>query len=319
MEILKGAEVLLTTCSNCGKDEKIAIVTDPTSYEAAKALYDAAKDFKNKSLLLMDERNMHGQEPTDLIAAAMLEADVIFGATKFSLFHSNARRKAVEAGARFVNMADYDVDMLKSGGLFADFEKIGETCTKIAEVLEGKKTCTVTSKNGTNFTCSIADRAPNPQYGRSLKKNSSSSPPDIECATCAVENTGNGIIVVDGSIPHPLLGVIKEPIKLTVENSLVTKVEGGKEAEILKKIWEEANDPNVYNIGEIGIGLNDECDLIGKMLEDEGCYGTLHFGAGDNIGFGGKVKSKYHLDLIIKNPHMSVDGVKILVDGNVVL
>ena len=38
MEILKGAEVLLTTCSNCGKDEKIAIVTDPTRYEAAKEL-----------------------------------------------------------------------------------------------------------------------------------------------------------------------------------------------------------------------------------------------------------------------------------------
>lgn len=125
----------------------------------------------------------------------------------------------------------------------------------------------MTSQNGTNFTCSIADRAPNPQYGRSLKKNSSSSPPDIECATCAVENTGNGIIVVDGSIPHPLLGVIKEPIKLTVENSLVTKIEGGKEAETLKKIWEEANDPNVYNIGEIGIGLNDECALIGKCLK----------------------------------------------------
>lgn len=139
MEILKGAEVLLTTCSNCGKDEKIAIVTDPTSYEAAKALYDAAKDFKNKSLLLMDERNMHGQEPTDLVAAAMLEADVIFGATKFSLFHSNARRKAVEAGARFVNMADYDVDMLKSGGLFADFEKSAKLVQRLQKSWKARK------------------------------------------------------------------------------------------------------------------------------------------------------------------------------------
>lgn len=49
--------------------------------------------------------------------------------------------------------------------------------------------------------------------------------------------------MVDGSIPHPLLGVIKEPIKLTVENSLVTKVEGGKEAEILKKFGKKPTTP----------------------------------------------------------------------------
>lgn len=319
MKILKGAEILLTTCSAAKKNEKICIVTDPSSYEVARALFDAAKDFPKKTLVMIEERNMHGEEPTDICAAAMLNADIIFGTTKFSLFHSNARKNAVKNGARFVNMADYDIEMLKSGGLFADFEANGEICTQVGKMLKGKEKCEIQTKNGTNFTCSIKGREPNPQYARSLEPGTSSSPPDIECATCAVEGTANGVIVVDGSIPHPLLGIIKEKITLKVKDGLVIDVQGGEEAETLKKIWEEANDPNVYNIGEIGIGLNPECKLINKMLEDEGCYGTLHFGAGDNLGFGGKVSSKYHLDIIIKEPNMYVDGIKILDEGKIVL
>ncbi len=317
MSINKAAKVLLTTCSDCKKDEKILFVTDLTSFEVAKIMWDAATDFPNRSLIMMEETNMHGQDPTELVGHAMKNADVIFGITKFSLFHSQARKDAVANGARFVNMVDYNTKMMEEGGLHCDFEEIGNVCSNVASKLENRKTCTITTDKGTNFTCEIEGIKPNPQYGRSLKPGSSSSPPDIECATCALEGTGEGIIVVDGSIPHPELGLITENIKLTVEKGLIVKIEGGKQAEILKNVLINFNDPNVYNIGEIGIGLNPMCELNGSMLEDEGCSETLHFGAGDNRGFGGKTASNYHLDIIIKSPDLEVDGEKILDKGRV--
>lgn len=58
-----------------------------------------------------------------------------------------------------------------------------------------------------------------------------SSPPDIECATGAIPGTAHGKLVIDGSITHPAMGLLKEPITLYVENSFVTKIEGGEEAE----------------------------------------------------------------------------------------
>lgn len=311
------ANVLLTTCSDCKPDEKILIVTDPTSLEVAQVMFEAAEEFPNKSLILMNERNMHGEEPTELVTVAMKDADVIFGCTKFSLFHSQARREAAAGGARFVNMVDYNMGMMEKGGLFCDFEEVGKVCTRVAEHLEGKKICHITTEKGTDFTCSVEGIKPTPQYGRSLKPGDSSSPPDIECATCAVEGTGEGVIIVDGSIPHPKLGLIKEDIKLTVEKGLIVKIEGGAQAKILEELLHSFNDSKVYNIGEIGIGLNPMCELNGNMLEDEGCYKTMHFAAGDNSGFGGKTVSKYHLDIVMREPTIEMDGVKILEKGEV--
>lgn len=308
-------QVLLTTCSACRSDEKILIVTDPSSYPVAKCLWDAAADFSNRSLVMMPERTMHGQEPTQTVAAAMATADVIFGCTKFSLFHSQARKNAVANGARFVNMVDYHMGMMEKGGLFCDFEKIGELCAYVAKRLEGKSTCRITTELGTDFRCSIAGRRPYPQFGRSIQSGVSSSPPDIECATCAVEGTANGVVYIDGSIPHPLLGLITEPIRLDIRDGRIVDVSGGDQASIFSDMLAGFQDANVYCIGEIGLGLNPMCELNGSMLEDEGCGGTVHLACGDNTGFGGNISSPYHLDMIFRNPTIYADDIKILDAG----
>ena len=54
------------------------------------------------------------------------------------------------------------------------------------------------------------------------------------------------------------------------------------------------------------------------MLEDEGVYGTVHLGFGSNISFGGIVQSACHLDMVIKNPTLTVDGHEVVKDGIVI-
>ena len=313
---IEASNVLLTTCSGCKKEENLLIVTDPTTYNVARILWEAAKDFPHKSMIMMDERTMHGQDPNKMVAASMANADVIFGATKFSLFHSNARREAVKQGARFVNMVDYKVSMFSKGGLFVDFEKQGKVCFSLGESMRGD-TITITTGKGTNFTASIKGRDPVPQYGRSLKPGDSTSPPDIECATCAVEGTANGVVYIDGSIPHPKLGLITDEIKLTIKDSCIVSIEGGKQSEILSRVMHDFNDEKVFWVGEIGIGLNPECELNGNMLEDEGCAGTVHFGFGSNTGFHGTIESEYHLDMVFREPTVTIDGRCILFNGEV--
>lgn len=314
-KINAACKTLLEVCAKCRKDENILIVTDPDSLHIAQELWNAAADYPNRTMVMMPTQTMHGQEPTALVAAAMLEADVIFRPTTFSISSTDAKRAACAKGARDLNCSDYDTRMLESGGLYADFEAQGPVMDRAAALFKGDKVH-ITSDAGTDITASISGRKNLPQYGRSLVSGQSSSPPDIELAIGANDGTMNGVVVIDGSIPHPRLGLIKEPIRIEVKGSKAVGITGGEQADILNDILKSYNNPAVYHIGEIGIGMNPACDLTGRMLEDEGCNGTMHFGLGDDRGFAGTNSCPIHLDLVFRKPTLSVDG-RVLLDKGV--
>lgn len=313
-QIYEGCRILLDVCAECKKDENILIVTDPSSLTIAQALWNAAEGYPNKTLIMMPTQTMHGQEPTPLVSAAMLKADVILRPTTFSISNTQARRDACANGARDLNCSDYDLRMLSSGGLFADFEAIGPVLDKMSVLMEGNE-IEITTDIGTHITASIAGRKSYPQYGRSIKPGQLSSPPDIECAIGANDDTLNGVVYIDGSIPHNRLGLIKEPIRIEIKNSTVVDISGGEEAKTLQEVLASFNDPLVYHVGEIGVGMNPACELTGRMLEDEGCYSTMHFGFGNDIGFDGFCDCPFHLDLVFCAPTFSVDGKVLMRDG----
>ena len=317
MKLYKACENLLTTCSHCKPEEKILIVTDTERLDIGMAMWRAAERFPNRSLILMNARTMHGEEPTDTVTAAMLEADVIFRCTYCSLSHSTAKAKACAAGARDLNCCDYDFDMLESGGLYTDFPADVKYVDQIAKGFEGGDMVEITSAIGTHYTASIKGQKIFPQYGMSLYPGQSSSPPDIECSTTATPGTANGVIYVDGSITHPRLGLItdKEPVRVEIKDSYVTSITGGPQAKILEEILEEIGDRRIYQIGEIGVGLNPDASLNGRMLEDEGCMGTVHCALGNNEAGNDIV---LHIDMMFRNPTIKVDGKTILDEGEVV-
>ena len=203
-KIYKSMQTLLDVCAQCKKDEKILIVTDPDALPIAQALWDAAEDYPERTLIMMPTQTTHGQEPTALVAAAMLAADVVFRPTTFSISSTDAKRNACAAGVRDLNCSDYDARMLESGGLYADFIGMGEVMDRLAADYVGD-TVEITTPLGTHVTANITDRKNLPQYGRSIVPGQSSSPPDIELAIGANNGTINGVAYIDGSIPHPLL------------------------------------------------------------------------------------------------------------------
>jgi len=69
------------------------------------------------------------------------------------------------------------------------------------------------------------------------------------------------------------------------------------------------------NIAELGIGTNEKAMPSGSPLEDEKVIGTVHVAIGDNSTFGGKVKAPVHLDGIMKNPTLVIDGKTVIKDG----
>ncbi|MCR4425068.1 MAG: leucyl aminopeptidase [Firmicutes bacterium] len=314
--MLRGARILVDTCAAVRPGDKCVVITDHGRLAIAEAvlavLFERGLD---PVLCMMGPRATHGQEPPESIAAAAREADVVFAPTTFSLAHSDARFKACQAGARWVNMPDYHNCMMVSGGLYADFDACNILAQKLADVLTEGTTVSVETPSGSRFTSSIRGRVGRNQSGLVREPGSFGSPPDIESHVAPVEDSTEGVFVADASIPLPEIGVLTEPVSIQIHRGRINAIEGGAAARILSDILTRFRNPAVYVAAEIGIGLNPEARFIGAMLEDEGVGGSIHVGFGDNHGIGGQNLAPAHIDLVARKPTVTVDGRRIIIDG----
>ena len=311
--MVKGAQKLVNVCGKVQAGEKVLIVSDFTRVSIAKTVAAAVNQRNAEPVIsLMPPRKMHGEALPDTVGEAMRRADIIFVPTKWSIVHTEAWLAAKKAGVRIVNMPAYEEEMLISGGLEADFEKQAPLAERVAMAFTGAKVARVVTSLGTDITLGIEGRDGLALTGLSHKPGEFSSPPDIEARVTPVEGTSEGVIMVDGSIVVPEIGMITEPIKITVKGGYAVKIEGGSRRVIFSDILGNAGDQDAYNIAELALGLNPLAKVIGVMLEDEGAWGTVHIAVGNSESTGGKVKIKLHLDMILRQPTVTLDGKVIL-------
>jgi leucyl aminopeptidase (aminopeptidase T) len=114
--------------------------------------------------------------------------------------------------------------------------------------------------------------------------------------------------VADASVPYLGIGILDQPIECSVQDGYITSMRGGKQAQILTAALDSHNDRNCYNVAELGIGLNPNAQLTGRMLDDEGVMGTIHIGIGTSHTLGGRVVAPTHYDLLMWQPIIEVDG-----------
>jgi leucyl aminopeptidase (aminopeptidase T) len=316
LEEMKGARILVDICGVVRIGEKVVIATDTDKLQIADIITKACIERGVEPIALsMIPRKNHGEEPPIPFAATLREADVVFAVTSFSLFHTNARIEACKKGVRWVNLPDFSMQMLREGGLFVDFHKQSMKAEKIGQILSSGLSVRVITDKGTNIQFSIAGRDAIVESGISDKPGMVNSPPDIECSIAPLEGTAKGKIVIDGSIVLPGLGPLKEEVSLCILGGFVKEIEGSEKAILFKNILKSAQEKEVYNIGEFGIGLNPKCKICGSMLEDEGVYGTIHFGIGDNHTMGGCVEASMHTDVVVKNPTVFIDEKMVIKSG----
>ena len=73
------------------------------------------------------------------------------------------------------------------------------------------------------------------------------------------------------------------------------------------------------NLAELGVGTNDRATLTGNVLEDEKILGTVHVAFGASAGIGGTVSVPIHLDVVVLDASLEVDGEPVLEQGRWVL
>ncbi len=303
-DILQTARRILEISIGVKPGESILIVTDTaTSPLIAQSFFDAASTIGCEVMLIeMLPRAHSGIEPPRAIAEAMKNVDVVIAPTSKSLSHTKARMKCGCGGARMTTMPGITEAMMVSGGMTADYPKVGKLVLNSRSMLSSAKEIRITTDPGTDIVFDVQGCKWKADTGLCLTPGCCINLPAGEVYVSP--RNAEGKIVEDGTISE--LGLLKSPVEITVENRYISEIRGERANE-LKTILEGVG-KLAYNVAELGFGLNPSARMIGNALEDEKVGGTIHIGLGDSSTIGGDVVAGIHLDAIITKPKVFADG-----------
>lgn len=314
--IRTAALIAARDCMAIKQDEKVLILTDGPLRKIGYALWEASKQLAAEAIITeIIPRRSNGEEPPPAVAELMKLVDVVLIPTSMSLSHTDARREASDKGVRIATLPGITEEtMIRT--LSADYYKIAERSRKIADILHEGNIVRITTDLGTDIALSIDGRAGFADTGLNHNPGDFSNLPAGEGYISPVEGKSVGVIVFDGSMAG--VGKLRdEIIKVEVVDGFASRIDGADGARKLLSIMKPLGNL-AFNLAELGIGTNDKAQITGSVLEDEKAMGTVHIAFGDNKSMGGVVKVASHLDGVIMNPSVFVDGEPILEEGRFV-
>ncbi|MCL4369912.1 MAG: hypothetical protein M1380_03260 [Chloroflexi bacterium] len=308
----------LVDLSGVKPGEHLLVLTDTEKFSIGQLVAGVGHEAGARvTFMVQPAGKIHGEELSPVVAAAMKAADVVIAPVLKNIAHTSARLEATKSGTRVLIFPEVTEEMMLGGGIEADFAALRPMVDRLAQKLHAARVARLTNAAGTDVTMSIEGRR-----GRALNGFANAvdiaAPPGIEASTAPVEGTADGLVVVDGSIPG--VGVVRgEPVRIRVKEGRAVSIEGGSVGEGFRDLLASLNDPNVYLLGELGVGMNPKCEIRGNMQDDEGMYGTAHVAFGTNKYIGGTNVAAGHYDVVIRKATLELDGETVVKEGEVLV
>lgn len=297
----RAVHIILKRCLGHRDGEPVLVVTDAAMEPFARAFQRHAQALGvDTDLVTAPPRRSHGEEPSKAVAAALRAAPVSVLLTSKSLTHTLARREACELGARIASMPGVDVARLE-GLLDLDYDELRARSEELARLLEQGRRVRIVTPAGTDLSFDIAGRPVYRDVGDLSKPGSFGNLPPGEVCLAPLEGSGEGTVVVDGSLGG--LGRIKEPVRIRFEKGRAVEISDPRLRELLGP-----HGPEAFQLAEFGIGTNPRASLTGNVLEDEKAVGTAHIALGSNRAMGGSIQVAVHVDAVLMGARVDIDG-----------
>jgi leucyl aminopeptidase (aminopeptidase T) len=291
-------------------------VTDWRVVEAtAKAAFAAGAV---ATVVWYDTRPSACIEPPAPVAGAVARADVWIEFAYAYTLYTPAFKGAIAGGARYICLTGMDTEMMVKTIGRVDYPKmiaLGETLKRLLEAADEVR---VTSPAGTDLVAHNRGRKVR-HSGRLADTKGYPIMLGGQVSWCPREETITGRLVFDGALwPPAEIGLLRNPVALTLKEGVVIKIEGGIEAQILERWMRSYNDEKMFWLAHYSLGFNPGVTrCTGRIVEDERVFGGIEFGIGTQ---GAQLMAKAwsaaaHTDGIVLNPSIFLDGAAIEKDG----
>ena len=307
-DLALAVSTVVRRCLAVQAGEDVLVIVDAGTGAIGRVLRDeAAAAGADAVLAVMDERASDGTEPARPIAAAMEACDVFIAPTSRSLSHTSARKRASDAGVRGATMPGVTAEML-ARTMAVDFDAMTARSSAVAALLDQGTSAHVSCPRGSELTLDLTGRHGISDDGQ---LRASGAFGNLPCGEAFIAPPGGDGRIVAASLAP--LGLSAEPAVLTVSEGRLIAGEHGLGPEFLA--WLEQYGEPARNLAELGVGTNECARLTGQMLEDEKILGTVHIGFGASAGIGGAVPVPIHLDVVIVDASLEIDGTTVLDGG----
>jgi len=314
-ELDRAVKTVVRQCMGISPGEDVLVICNPVTEEIGALMrIEAQGEGADATLAVISERDSAAAEPPRAVAAAMAAADVVLAPTIQSLSHTAARKAASEAGVRIGTLPGVTEEML--GRLMTgDLEEIRRRGWAIVTALNRGSEVRITCRHGSDLRIGLGERMGIVDAGELGNRGAFGNLPCGEGFIAPMEGTTEGKLVIDGSIAE--VGLLETPVELTVRAGHLVDATGEDGARLLELLTAHGEDGT--NVAELGIGTNEEAILTGNILEDEKILGTCHVAFGASAAIGGTVQVPVHLDCVVLEPTLEIDGETIVSDGELLV
>ena len=299
----RAADAALRCLAVTAADDVLVLCNEEQRVVAGSIAAAAEGSARSVRVLVYPTLTRHGEEPLADVAEAMREATVIFAATAFSLSHTQARLDATRGGARIATLPGIN-EALFERALPVDYDELRRVGERIAAELSAASKCRVTSPAGTDVLLELEGRTAVVDDGDLKAEGAFGNLPAGEAFIAPIERVAEGIVVFDGSLAG--VGVLHEPVRVRLADGCAVEADGPVGKWLLDTL--DAGGSKGRQLAELGIGTNPAATLSGSILEDEKVIGTAHLAFGSNVSFGGVNVASVHIDGVLLEPTIQVDG-----------
>jgi len=307
----RAVTTVIRDCLGLQPGEEVLVLCNPSTEQLGALLrINAQGEGGEATLAVISERDSHAAEPPAAVAAAMLAADIVIAPTIQSISHTEARKEATDNGVRVASMPGVTEEML-ARVMGADMRQLRKRGTQIARILGAGGEARIRCERGSDLRLGLGERTAIVDAGALDKRGAFGNIPCGEAFIAPVEGSGEGTLVVDGSIAG--IGKLETPVELTVSGGHLTDASGPEGQRLMDLLT--VHGPDGTNVAELGIGTNEEAIVTGNILEDEKILGSAHVAFGASAAIGGTVQVPVHLDCVVLEPTVEVDGAGIVETG----
>jgi 2,5-dihydroxypyridine 5,6-dioxygenase len=258
------------------------------------------------------------------VIAALAGSTLVVDCTVEGLMHAPELPAILAGGARVLYVSNEHPEALArlvpGDGL--------EALVKVhVKRLRAARQLSVTSAAGTELSVSLAGAVCGGNWGYTTRPGTMTHwPGGLVLAFPAAGSVQGTLVLAEGDVNLTFKRYLEQPVRLTIEDDYVTRVEGtGVDAELMRSNWDAWGDRQARAVSHLGWGLNPDARWDSMALYDKRDFngtelrafaGNFLYSTGANEVAGRHTLG--HFDLPLRNCSVALDGVPVVEQGKVV-